>query len=162
MKSGQERCVNYWSGHEKGHQFSRQQNSTLRQTPSLLVGAFHCDWDPEGLIQSLYAEIRQQEDREVETTFPDTAKRSGVRSVRSNWTCFTCLAECPVYILPCEQIQHTICAGCAIKFNHSHARSQATLCLLRCPLGCRFKGERPWHNRLKPATAGARILSLDG
>ncbi|KAI4192228.1 MAG: hypothetical protein LQ346_004407 [Caloplaca aetnensis] len=109
MKSGQERCVNYWSGHEKGHQFSRQQNSTLRQTPSLLVGAFHCDWDPEGLIQSLYAEIRQQEDREVETTFPDTAKRSGVRSVR-----------------------------------------------------CRFKGERPWHNRLKPATAGARILSLDG
>ncbi|KAL8925657.1 MAG: hypothetical protein Q9208_003340 [Pyrenodesmia sp. 3 TL-2023] len=76
-RNGQERCLNYWVGHEKGHQFSRQQKSTLPQDPSLLVGTFHCKWDPEGLMKALYAEICQQGDLELETTFPDTAKRSG-------------------------------------------------------------------------------------
>lgn len=160
--SGQERCRNYWTGHEKGHQFSRRPTTTSRRDPSLLVGAFHCTWNPEEMIKALYAEICQQEGGESGITFLDTAKRSGVCNVRSNRTCFTCLAECPVYILPCEYVQHTICARCATRFNHSFGRSQATLCLLHCPLGCRFQGGKPWHNRIKPATAGVRILSLDG
>lgn len=160
--SGQDRCRNFWDGHEKGHQFSRQESDTSPRHPSLIVGAFQCTWDPEGLIQTLWAQVCQQEEGEPEVTFPDAAKRSGVRNVRSNRTCFTCLLQCPVYILPCEYVQHTICSDCAVKFNYSHGRSHASLCLTHCPLGCRFKGDRPWHSRIKPPAAGARILSLDG
>ena len=159
---GLERCSNYWVGHEKGHQFSRQQQDAVRRDPSLLVGEFYCTWDPERLIKVLFAQICQQYGREVAITFPNAAKGSGVRNIRSNWTCFTCLLECPVYILPCEYVQHTICERCAMKFNYNVGRSQATLCLKRCPLGCRFKERKPWHNKVKPSAAGARILSLDG
>ena len=162
MTVGEARCRNYWVGHEKGHQFSRRENGTGRRNPSLLTGEFLCTWDPERLIKNLYAEICQQEGREIGIAFPDAAKRSGVRSVRSNRSCFTCLSECPVYILPCEHIQHTVCGKCAVRFNYSVGRSQATLCLKRCPLGCRFRDGKPWHNRIKPSTAGVRILSLDG
>lgn len=161
-KSGQQRCLNYWDGHEKGHQFSRRGKGLPSLDPSLLVGEFHCTWEPEKLIKKLYAEICRQENGEIGTTFPSAARRSGVLNVRSNRTCFTCLSQCPVYILPCEHIKHTICEQCVVRFNYDVRRSQATLCLKHCPLGCRFRGETPWHHRMKPSTAGVRILSLDG
>lgn len=162
MRSDQTRCCNYWAGHEKGHQFLRPGQTNSKPNPALLVGGFLCTWEPERVIKSLYAEICRQEGREIATTFPNAAKSSGVRCVRSNRTCFTCLSECPVYILPCKDVQHTICTRCATRFNHDIGRSQATLCLQRCPLGCSFKEGRPWHSRIKPPAAGVRILSLDG
>ena len=162
MRRGEARCRNYWVGHEKGHQFSRPRNHTGRRHLPLLTGEFLCTWDPERSIKNLYAEIRRQEGREIGTTFQIAAKRSRVRSVRSNRSCFTCLSQCPVYILPCEYVQHTICGNCAVLFNYSVGRSQATLCLKSCPLGCRFRDGQPWHGRIKPPTAGVRILSLDG
>ena len=163
MVSGHARCRNYWGGHEKGHQFFRRRDENgRREGPTLLVGDFVCTWEPEELIKSLYADIRKYEGSEIWMAYLDTAKRSGVCSVRSNRTCFTCLSECPVFILPCERMQHAICEECAMRFSYDFGRSQATLCLQRCPLGCRFKNGKPWHSRIKPSTAGVRILSLDG
>ena len=160
--SGRTRCRNYWVGHEKGHQFLRSEGSMRNRDPSLLVGEFQCTWDPDTFTKHLYAEIDHQEGCDIWTSFPVVGKRTGVSSIRSNRTCFTCLSECPVYILPCEHVQHTICQRCAIMFKYSPDRSQATLSLQGCPLGCRFKGGRPWHSRIKPSRAGVRILSLDG
>jgi ferredoxin len=162
MRRNQLRCRNYWDGHEKGHQFVAPGQTDSEQNTALLVGGFLCTWEPERVMKAIYAEICRQRSEEIAIIFPKVAESSGVRYVRSNRTCFTCLSECPVYILPCEHVQHTICTTCATRFNHDIGRSQATLCLQRCPLGCNFREGRPWHSRIKPPTAGVRVLSLDG
>jgi hypothetical protein len=164
------RCLNYWIGHEKGHQFSRIRS--MRESrgldtfggPRLLVGEFQCSLKPESVLNALYAEIERLRTAGgfVEDTVPLVAKASGVANVNGNRTCFTCLSECPEYILPCEQKQHAICENCAFRFSLDRGRSQSTLFLKSCPLGCQFRNGKPWQIRLKPPTAGVRILSLDG
>ena len=163
-KSEKARCENYWVGHEKGHQFFQGNWHRQYPVPSLLVGEFQCSFKPEEVILALYAELTRllREGGEVETAISLVAKASGVTNVSSNRTCFTCLSQCPVFILPCEQVQHTICEDCAMRFSYSTSRSQSTLFLQRCPLGCQFKNGKPWQSRVKPPSAGVRLLSLDG
>ena len=169
--NGALRCRNYYVGHEKGHQFLPYQvgngsaNFMLsRLGQSFLVGQFECSFDPEKAITELYSQITRLMSNEinVETTLSLVAKASGVTSISSNRTCFTCLSNCPVYILPCENVQHTICEGCAIRFTDQRGRSQSTLLLQNCPLGCAFKKGTPWYSRTKAPAAGVRLLSLDG
>lgn len=164
-KSDNTRCRNYWVGHEKGHQFELKTGTKFYfHAPILQVGDFQCSFKPEKVILDLYAEITRllRQGGEVETVISIVAKASGVTNVSSNRTCFTCLSQCPVFILPCEQVQHPICEKCAMRFSYSPDRSQSTLFLQRCPLGCQFKGGRSWQSRVKPPSAGVRLLSLDG
>ncbi|KAH7382108.1 hypothetical protein BKA64DRAFT_713345 [Cadophora sp. MPI-SDFR-AT-0126] len=170
------RCLNYWIGHEKGHQFSRQRIRRQASSPSepqrldrfggprLLVGEFKCSLKPEDVLNATYSEIQRLRAAEclVEDTVPLVAKASGVIKINGNQTCFTCLSACPEYILPCAQVQHAICEDCAYRFSYDRGRSQCTLFLKSCPLGCQFRNGKPWQIRLKPPTAGVRMLSLDG
>ena len=178
-----EQCLNYWIGHEKGHQFIRrrrrrrgqeveQREATAKPVgrvgtfggPRLLVGEFKCSLKPQEILDALYSEIEclRTAGGFVEDTVPLVSKASGVIAINGNRTCFTCLSECPQYILPCAKIQHSICENCAFRFSFDRGRSQCTLFLRSCPLGCQFRNEKPWQIRLKPPTAGVRMLSLDG
>jgi len=129
-----------------------------------LVGEFQCSFKPEDVLIAIYAEIEQlrKDGGFIEDTVPLVAKASGIVSVNGNWTCFTCLSECPTYILPCEGKQHSICERCAFRFSIDRGRSQSTLFLKSCPLSCKFIARVPWQIRVKPPTAGVRLLSLDG
>ena len=154
------RCRNYYVGHEKGHQFRFTDSG-----PTLLIGEFQCSFDPEMVIIELYSQINTllNADDDIEMAISLVAKASSVASVSSNRTCFTCLSQCPVYILPCENVHaHTICEKCALRFTDSEGRSQSTLSLHSCPLGCQFRQGKPWYSRVKAPTAGVRLLSLDG
>ena len=175
--SGRQRCLNYYVGHEKGHQFapltprlesarSPSPSSSYASTsaPSLLVGEFQCSFEPGKVIEELYSAIigllERGDNTETATTL--VAEASGVASVSSNRTCYPCLSQCPVYMLPCDGLQHTICEQCAIRFTDTARRSQTTVCLKRCPLSCYFRRGAEWRGRIKPPTAGVRLLSLDG
>jgi hypothetical protein len=169
--SDEGRCLNYWTGHEKGHQFSRlphyendRRPNDLFGGPRLLVGEFQCSFNPEEVLIALYTEIERlrTDGGYLDDTVPLVSKASGVVNVNGNRTCFTCLSECPVYILPCEGKQHSICETCAFRFSSDRGRSQSTLFLKCCPFGCQFRNAKPWQIRLKPRTAGVRMLSLDG
>ena len=153
------RCKNYLIGHEKGHQFAEGNRVT-----SFQVSEFKCSFKPGEVIDELYEKVDEvlREGVGHKTTMSLIAKACGISSLNSNWTCFTCLSQCPVYILPCEQVQHTICEKCAIRFSNNDHRSQSTLLLESCPLGCQFKEKKPWYGRVKPPCAGVRLLSLDG
>ena len=174
-KSGAQRCVNYYVGHEKGHQFAttsntfawdhRHESLTSVHAASLLVGEFECSFESGKVIEGLFREvsrlIKRNDDVEVATTL--VAKASGVTSISSNRTCFPCLSQCPVYILPCEEgVGHTICEKCAIRFSERGQQTQSSVKLQRCPLGCYFKHGREWQMRVKPRAAGVRLLALDG
>lgn len=77
-------------------------------------------------------------------------------NLRTNRCCLFCLVHRPEYMLPCR---HAICDACVRRFGtpqhdeeHCFKVSRCLLCQATCDL--RF--------RLKPPTAGARILSIDG
>ena len=172
-KSGAQRCLNYYVGHEKGHQFAptfkafrhpRHESSTSVLAASLLVGEFECSFESGKVIEELFKEvsrlIERNDDVEVATTL--VAKASGVTSISSNRTCFPCLSQCPIYILPCEGVRHTICEKCAIRFTERRHQTQSSIKLQRCPLGCNFRHGREWQMRVKPRAAGVRLLALDG
>lgn len=174
------RCCNHWDGHEKGHQFSDslrlgptdiasrgvQSLKTLANTatPTLTVGNFESSVSSDKILSSLYEEISrvlQVETSDRKLAFNQTARGSGVADVISNRTCFACLSNCPVYILPCNKIQHTICEACVERFSTIDPNSTAVLALDQCPLGCPLTTS-PWMIRRKPLQAGVRILTLDG
>lgn len=174
--SGGHRCLNYYVGHEKGHQFApvtskygsgrspSSSSSTSVAAASLLVGEFQCSFEPGKVIEELFTGINGllERDDNIETATSLVAKASGVASVSSNRTCYPCLSRCPVYMLPCDGVQHTICEQCAIRFTDTAIRSQSTVSLKRCPLGCYFRRGSEWRSRIRPPTAGVRLLSLDG
>ena len=174
LSSG-ERCLNYYVGHSKGHQFAQpttgrngsggaSESSTSISAVSLLVGEFQCSFEPGKILEELFSEISRllKKDENIELATTLVAKASGVSFVTSNWTCFTCLAECPVSALPCDGLQHTICEQCALRFSDRNGNSQSTVILKRCPLGCYFTKGSEWRSRVKPPSAGVRLLSLDG
>ena len=150
MKSGRPRCCNYWAGHQKGHQFSRQKDHASTHDPSLLAEDFLCTWNPEDLIAALYKEICRslREGDERSQNFYCAVMKSSVKGIRYNRTGFTYLSQCPVYILLCDILQRTKCGNYAVKFNYTSDRSQATVSLRCCPTGCGFGGGNPWHKKI--------------
>jgi hypothetical protein len=130
---------------------------------SMTIGEFKCTFNPESVLDTLQSEV----DRYLRTGdflngLALVATASSVSKINSNRTCFACLSQCPVYILPCEQVQHTICEKCAIGFSSSTQLGNSTLCLESCPLCCHFVNAQPWRTRVRPPTAGVRLLALDG
>jgi len=154
------RCSNYRDGHDKGHQFHTRSSSS-HSDGWILEGEFEPTLDPDPVLDTLQSKITQYIDCEDKGELGWLAKESGVDEVTSNTTCFTCLSHSPRYILPCDnKLQHLICEECAIRFSSDF--SQGTLIIDRCPLGCDLADGKPWKIRLKPPTAGARLLALDG
>jgi hypothetical protein len=90
-----------------------------------------------------------------------TCNNSGVTVASyDHTTCFCCLNDIPLHVLQCG---HIICQKCVENY------SQASVCgnflsVSNCPL-CYKTGDcwdPSWKAKVKPPTAGLRILSLDG
>ena len=56
--SGRWRCQNYWEGHDKGHQFTRD-DRPLPLSITLRVGEFKCSFEPKATIDLLHRQIRR-------------------------------------------------------------------------------------------------------
>ena len=76
--------------------------------------------------------------------------------LKSNRTCLFCLRRRPEHILTCG---HAICDICVTVFGNALPGKDAHFVLDSCIL-CRTKGKLV--ARIKPPTAGARILTIDG
>lgn len=74
----------------------------------------------------------------------------------SHHTCLFCLRRKPEHVLTCE---HAVCDICVIIFGNPVMGKEAHFALSSCIL-CQTKGRLV--AKLKPPTAGARILSVDG
>ncbi len=135
--------------------------TTRSSAQSLLLGDFECSYDPTAILDELWKELQSaMETGQAAKRLSSMARASGITEISSSRTCLTCLSNCPTNVLPCDSLQHTICEKCLRRFDDVDD-SMSTVVVNQCPLGCRLKGS-PWTIRLKPETAGARILSLDG
>lgn len=76
--------------------------------------------------------------------------------LKSHSTCLFCLRRRPEHVLTCE---HAICDVCVMIFGHRVQGKDGYREVDNCIL-CVTRGKL--LTRLKPATAGARILSVDG
>ena len=101
----------------------------------------------------------------IDLDFESSAQlhRNNLRSFSMHWnqieshrTCLFCLRRKPEYILTCE---HAICDFCVMKFGHPVNGKDSHFEVRACIL-CFTKGKL--ITKLKPPTAGARILSIDG
>lgn len=74
-------------------------------------------------------------------------------------TCYVCLAHAPEVRLPC---QHTVCENCIQIFGLEGSKHGTwTFALENCPL-CNLNFDKKFLVRIKPPTAGVRILAVDG
>ena len=76
--------------------------------------------------------------------------------LRSHQTCLFCLRRRPEHVLSCE---HAICDTCVVVFGTPLRGKDAHFTINACIL-CQTKGKL--LAKLKPPTAGARVLSIDG
>ncbi|EGX47261.1 hypothetical protein AOL_s00091g5 [Orbilia oligospora ATCC 24927] len=83
--------------------------------------------------------------------------RQHYQKIHSNLVCFFCLMRPPEVRLPCK---HSLCEVCLQLFG-SQGSEDYTFCLEECLFGCSRDG-MPITVRIKPPTAGVRILSIDG
>ncbi|KAI0808727.1 hypothetical protein GGR55DRAFT_689696 [Xylaria sp. FL0064] len=160
--SGQRRCKNYWEGHVKGHQFDDVSRGTHQSSAeNLAVGAFHSSYDPEAFSERLWAEVTKlRSQRDAMDQLAPAAVSCSVASITGQRTCLSCLSNTPTNMLPCLPKQHCVCEDCIRGYSRQHGGS-STISITSCPLGCSLT-KTPWTIRVKPPTAGARILALDG
>ena len=124
------------------------------------IGYFSSHFDVQKTVEKLLEEVKTTLHKgDIQDTLISFAKNTVLSAIKSNKTCMTCLSRFPVHPLPCR---HAICDPCAIRFNANPSkRENHVLKILGCPLGCKSWRD-PWRIRLKPTTAGVRVLSLDG
>jgi len=170
------RCVNVYVCHEKGHQdetgkvFGKGEyiSSFHRHRAEQRVGflrdlkyrlaKFMGAWKDMVSV----AEGGEDEEKVVavlhrEHTLQKYMHVWGTGASGSHTTCFSCLYHVPTHILYCG---HIICEKCSVNFSEaiSGGRREITI----CPLCCNDPWPTPWIISSKPATAGLRILALDG
>lgn len=77
----------------------------------------------------------------------------------SHSTCFSCLMAPAEHSIPCG---HIFCTPCMKVYGTMRGKSRVDL--MQCPLWHSEKKQwnPPWPINLKPASAGIRILTLDG
>ena len=161
------RCRNYWEGHEKGHQFQFivKEKAALSDQDTVAVGQHENSYDGDRYTVLLWDEIHSMASGGLDggTTakrrLADAAQEAGVSKVQSQRTCLSCLSNCPTNTLPCRGPQHSVCELCIRRYTRGHESSWAHL--TQCPLGCQLS-TTPWKIRVKPETAGSRVLALDG
>ncbi|KAH7173285.1 uncharacterized protein B0J16DRAFT_405679 [Fusarium flagelliforme] len=163
--SGQRRCKNYRQGHDKGHQFETSTYTPLRgshvSVEDIEVGPYECSYDPVCFTDQLWDEIFKLHDRtHAIDKLASAATSCGVTGATTQRTCLSCLSNTPTNMLPCKPQEHGVCEDCIKRCNHSTGE-ESLIQMSFCPLGCSFTCT-PWSIRVKPRTAGARILTLDG
>jgi hypothetical protein len=83
----------------------------------------------------------------------------GAKSFQSNSICFCCLMALPEHPLPCG---HVLCTSCVSSYGLDD-RGKCLIEMTSCPLELNEEHFNvPCQIVLKPATAGIRILTLDG
>lgn len=168
------RCVNTQAGHAKGHQ--SEDGEQLEQGDYWSNLKDICPLFLEAIKQHIRDFIRslqeKSEEERPQRSFAIKCHRETLHN-RSNelyWTtifspnsCFVCLCCSPQYILPCG---HALCEDCVRDFDQG-ASNQMRSTIMTHP-SCILCGARasengwPWKIRLKPKSAGVRLLSLDG
>jgi hypothetical protein len=78
------------------------------------------------------------------------------KRLRNSRTCLVCLRRSPEHVLQCS---HSLCDICVCVFGNACSEMEYTYQLSHCPL-CLLQLEL--KVRLKPPTAGTRLLVLDG
>lgn len=169
---GRRRCRNYLQGHEKGHQFDRVDGISYRSVESprpsnvseedtLQVGRFRCSYNPDAITDQLWEEVASLKSLEhAMDKLAYAATAAGVTGITGQRTCLACLSNTPTNMLPCIPNQHGICESCIRRYNPNDP-ADSIIQISSCPLGCSLT-RTPWRIRVKPFTAGARILALDG
>jgi hypothetical protein len=158
------RCCNYWESHEKGHQFSSEVEAPSDEVP-LAVGEHKSSYNAELYFNRLGEEVftistrRGDGDISTKRKLAETAQSIDIALLQSQRTCLSCLSNCPTNTLPCVGAQHAICEKCIRRYTTRSESSWAHL--TQCPLGCQLMTS-PWKIRVKPDTAGSRVLALDG
>ncbi|KAK3328585.1 acyl transferase/acyl hydrolase/lysophospholipase [Cercophora scortea] len=77
-------------------------------------------------------------------------------------SCLYCLAGKAEHPLPCG---HIICQACVEASGEWTSWSRSEMAITKCPIGCLIQRRlygHPWLVHLKPASTGARVMSLDG
>lgn len=167
------RCINVSNGHSKGHQTSDGKIiATGDYTASISCEKLQHRFENQVFVwlESLSAKLAPSDDEYAEakkvhlqdtmTPFWKLLNNTPInRHLHSHTACFCCLLSVPQHDLPCG---HTLCTECAKMYGESDSRGMA-LRLQRCPF-CTGRPEQdePWTIQLKPKSAGARILTLDG
>ncbi|KAF7557012.1 hypothetical protein G7Z17_g1022 [Cylindrodendrum hubeiense] len=149
--------------HDKGHQFNRpkQTQADSDSVDDVEEDSHVCTWDMERFHDMLWEELRRSKNLDTaKRRLAALAKETEIIDVRSQRTCLTCLSHCPTNMLPCKDGNHGICRVCLHHFADLVDHTPI-LRLHRCPLGCAFT-TGPWSIRVKPKTAGPRVLVLDG
>jgi len=158
------RCRNTYRKH-RDHQFDDEDGL---QPPDLLVAPFQCSFDIDAFIRQLWDEIhglRRLDLSQLQLELRNRARRCHLYRMSTQKTCLACLSNCPTNVLPCTRdrlgLQHAICESCVRRHDIAGPLNETSLArLAECPLGCRF--ETTCRIRLKPITAGSRVLALDG
>ncbi|KAF7445907.1 Patatin domain containing protein [Pyrenophora tritici-repentis] len=102
-------------------------------------------------------------DLEKETLTAVQLHKRNLQGIPINWNtiyssqlCLYCLFRKPEHSLRCG---HALCDSCACKFGSKKQQMEYSYCISQCIL-CQSKAELTI--RLKPPTAGSRLLVLDG
>ncbi|KAI0973070.1 hypothetical protein F4678DRAFT_37931 [Xylaria arbuscula] len=135
--------------------------SGQRRCDNLSVGKFESHYDPDAFSEQLWGEVTKLRTRqEAINQLAPAAVSCSVASITSQRTCLACLSNTPTNMLPCLPKQHCICEDCIRRYSRENT-GNVIIRITSCPLGCSL-AKTPWTIRVKPPTAGARILSLDG
>lgn len=120
-----------------------------------------CRWDPDRFHELVWDELKRLKSKRAGMRrLAMLALETEIAEVSSQRTCLMCLSHCPTNMLPCRDRGHGICEDCLHRFA-DEVDYNPVLRLKRCPLGCAFT-KRSWSIRVKPKTAGPRVLALDG
>jgi len=92
-------------------------------------------------------------------TDPPEARPQGAARLASHSTCFCCFVEPAEHPMSCE---HVLCNSCAMLYSKQRTASRMETEVQFCPFGCDWFRGSPQVVRLKPKSAGIRVLSLDG
>lgn len=169
------RCVNVRSGHSsKGHQL--RSGRTFGSGPyksSLSAVDFSNYWKSKIHHDLRLLLVRLREARRDDESEEQTASNIHRSSILkpfyvhagfsdkyiSHSTCLSCLIAPPEHALPCG---HVLCTPCLQAFGSP--RGNFLYDITSCPLGHKEPEvwNIPWRVAFKPASAGVRILSLDG
>lgn len=107
----------------------------------------HPHWTEKALASEIHRETMQNFYQVI----------GGAEKFMNHSACFCCLREPPEHPLPCG---HVLCRPCVQAYGRQ--QGQSTMELESCPLHAAQHFRPPWIIKIKPPTAGARILALDG